>query len=297
MSPPRPLAIYAVVLHFRHWPLTARTIDALLAQSYPLAGVVVVDNDSGPEFVKTLRQELTPAVQLISLPTNAGYAAGMNAGLRHVAERCDAVLLLTHECVLAPDALAHLADRMTTSPRLGADGPLLGFLDQPDRVFSGGGLCDSRTWDLSHRTVPAAMDEWVDREPLVSDWLDGACVLLRTAAWRRVGPLREHYFLYFEEAEYMHRLRRAGWDIECVPSARAWQQPGGMALDVFVRNRLRFVRDTAPLWIQGREILRVMVRLTRAQLGHARHADRMGSPLGSEWRGLLDFLIGRTGRP
>lgn len=44
---------------------------------------------------------------------------------------------------------------------------------------------------------------------------------------REIGPMDEGYFLYFEDAEYALRARRAGWRVIYAPDARAVHFRGG----------------------------------------------------------------------
>ena len=44
---------------------------------------------------------------------------------------------------------------------------------------------------------------------------------------RQIGPMDEGFFLYFEDAEYSLRARRAGWGLRYVPQARAVHHRGG----------------------------------------------------------------------
>jgi N-acetylglucosaminyl-diphospho-decaprenol L-rhamnosyltransferase len=59
------------------------------------------------------------------------------------------------------------------------------------------------------------------------EWASFACILLRGAMVSEIGPMDEGYFLYFEDAEYCLRARRAGWRIAPVPEARIVHFRGG----------------------------------------------------------------------
>ena len=52
-------------------------------------------------------------------------------------------------------------------------------------------------------------------------------LLLSGAMVRALGPMDEGYFLYFEDAEYCWRARKAGWRILPVLAARAVHHRGG----------------------------------------------------------------------
>ena len=85
--------------------------------------------------------------------------------------------------------------------------------------------------------------------PLEVDWVSGACLLVRRAAYERVGSLDERFFLFWEDADWCRRFRGAGWKVYYLPAAvgthdvgvsRA-QRPIRSALD-FHRSAYRFYR-------------------------------------------------------
>jgi GT2 family glycosyltransferase len=251
------MKIGAVVLHYRFWPEIRSTLQGILSQTRPPARVVVVDNGSSDGSTIHLRRNF-PRIEVIEAETNLGYGAGMNLGMAHLLERgMDAILLLTHECRLAPDALEALGGRLEDEPRVGAVGPLLAYRSKPSFVFSAGGEIDRRVWRPRHFHEPQLVVEWAGRPPRAAEWLDGAAVLLRSDAVREAGMLDEDYFLYFEDTEYLLKLRRLGWLVECIPAAVAWQEPGNRPTYLWLRNRLRFLARTAP----KRHLLRELTRL------------------------------------
>ena len=49
------------------------------------------------------------------------------------------------------------------------------------------------------------------------------------AAWERVGPLDERYFIYAEDADWSLRARAAGFRLLFVPTARLWHRVSASA--------------------------------------------------------------------
>ncbi|MDX6227815.1 MAG: N-acetylglucosaminyl-diphospho-decaprenol L-rhamnosyltransferase [Frankiales bacterium] len=216
------MRIAVVVVHFRFWPGIAACLDAVLDQSLLPETVVVVDDASGDGSVAAIRVGY-PDVSVLEQSVNAGYAAAVNAGIASCGE-ADAVLVLSHETVLAPDALQHLASTLA-DPRVAVAGPVLELLDDPSRLWSaGGGLGRRSGLPYHHQHGPGAD---VDGGP-VRDvaWLDGAAFLVDRHAWAGVGGLDESYYLYVEEVDFMQRLVTAGWSVRVNPAARARQRPG-----------------------------------------------------------------------
>jgi GT2 family glycosyltransferase len=231
---------------------------------------------------------------VIEAGANLGYGAGMNLGMTHLLNQgMDAILLLTHECRLAPDALDALVRRLEEEPRVGAVGPLLGYRSRPTMVFSAGGEIDRRIWRPRHLHDPQLLAEWVGRPPRKAEWLDGAAVMLRSEAVREAGMLDESYFLYFEETEYLFVMGRRGWSVECVPAAVAWQEPGTRPAYLWLRNRLRFLARTAP----KRHVLREASRLAASVVRNSflPSGDATPTEIRDRRRALLHFLARRWG--
>lgn len=300
------LVVAAIVLHYRNWPGISGCLRALSAQDRHPDRVLVVDNRSDDGSVAHIRREF-PEVEVLERPDNGGYSSGMNAGIRHLianGARPDAVLLLTHDCHLASDALSHLAARMGSRPGLGVAGPLLSLHESPAVVYLAGGAIDPRTWDIAHPCNPGPADAglglaagWHGRPPHEVTWLDGACTLLRISAWEAVGPLDERYFLYYEDTDYGIRLGTAGWSVECVPAARAWHshaKASTMVSYLATRNQLLFASRHAPATVKARLVLRHLYKAGRELAsGDLERAKRGVSSLA----GLVDFGLGRAGVP
>jgi GT2 family glycosyltransferase len=287
------LKVGAVVLHYRFWPEVGSTLRALIKQTQPPERIVIVDNWSNDGSIESMK-EAFPELEVLESPANLGYGAGMNLGMKLALDwGMDAVLLLTHECRLAPDALEALALRMKREPRVGVVGPLLAYRSEPGVVFSAGGEIDRANWRPRHFHEPRPLAEWAGRPPRKAQWLDGAALLLRSDAVREVGMLDEKYFLYFEEAEYLLKLGRLGWSVECVPAAVAWQEPGDRPTYLWLRNRLRFLARAAP----KRHVLRESSRLAASVIRNSvsPNAAIPAAELRDRRRALAHFLMRRWG--
>lgn len=157
-------------------------------------------------------------VELLRLPGNGGYAAGMNAGVRELLERgCDRVLLLNSDAVLAPGALWRLADALS-DPRVAAVCPRV-RREADGRVESEGATFADRIGRprlLGHGAAFEAREG--QRE---ADSLSGAAWMIRADAWRAVGPLDEGFFFGFEETDWCLRARRRGYGVAVVLGAVA----------------------------------------------------------------------------
>lgn len=280
-----------VILHYRNWPQVRETLDAVLAQ-VDGASVVVVDNnsaDGSPELIAASYSE----VQVVRAPTNGGYASGMNLGVRAHRE-VDALLLLTHECLLARGAVAALLERLAACDDVGIVGPLLGWRSRPDVVWSGGGGFGRRTGRTFHRQDPLRLADWVD-DPVDVPWVDGAAMLVRRSVFQQVGGFDEGYFMYDEEVDLALRVRRQGWRVECVPAAVGWQEPGMAPPYLATRNRIRLLaRNRGMRRHLPFALADTTVSIARGLMPPASTTARREAAL--RLAGLRDALLGRLDR-
>ena len=92
-----------------NWNRRQDTLDCLAALqamdgSVALRRLLLVDNGSEDGTVAAVR-DAHPRVEVLALPDNRGYAAGMNAGIRHaLAAGADWTLLVNNDAVAAPGA-------------------------------------------------------------------------------------------------------------------------------------------------------------------------------------------------
>ncbi|WP_329089248.1 MULTISPECIES: glycosyltransferase [unclassified Streptosporangium] len=203
-----------------------RSLDAALAGAGP-ARVVVVDNASADDTVERVR-EVAPEAEVIQTGRNAGFAAGVNAGIA-AADGCD-VLVLNPDIRLAPGSVLLLRQALAlpgtgiAAPRLtGETGKLhLSLRRRPTvpRAFGEallGGHRAGRIPALGELVVdPAAYGR-----PQTADWVSGAAWMVSRACLDALDPLDERYFLYSEETEYMLRAGEAGFAVRYEPRAVA----------------------------------------------------------------------------
>lgn len=286
------MKVGVVVVHYRQPESLVEVLRAVAGQDLTPAATVVVDNsgdyEPAAEDVRGLRgfTHLRPA-------TNDGYAAAVNAGVAALPPDVEAVLVLTHETILQADTLSGLVDALTADRSLGAVGPLIAYRSRPQQVFSAGGHLRPFTWDTDHVGEGDPLELWLGGPTRYRAWMDGSVILFRAEALQAVGPLREEYFLYFEELDWCIRANRAGWRTGTVLGVLAWQEPGGFTLYLKLRNGLYMRRRLGGNALALRWVLRRLAAFTRdALLRGASVADAREVA-----RGIRDGLRSTMGPP
>ncbi|MGB8861774.1 MAG: glycosyltransferase family 2 protein [Ilumatobacteraceae bacterium] len=214
--------------------------------------VVAVDNLSTDASVARLR---AAGIEVIEMGCNAGYAAGINVGLRRMSD-ARAVLVLNPDIEMAPNCVETMLG-VLQDERVGIVIPqtrdLEGNLSSSQRrdpsfwralgaaVFGGSHV--SRWPRLSEFVA----DENAYLHPVDVDWGVGAVMLISRACLDQVGEWDESFFLYSEETDYCQRARRAGFRVRYEPSAIVRHEGGGgvsqpTLRSMMVVNKVRLYR-------------------------------------------------------
>jgi GT2 family glycosyltransferase len=223
-------------------PFDVRRASVQDGRACPPAEVIVVDNASDDGSAVLVRQRF-PWVRLIPNASNVGFAVACNQAMRLAGGRY--VVLLNPDAEVEPNALTTLLAFMEAHPEAGATGPML--------VDAGGAAQTScspaptlgrELWRLFHLDAvwPRAsyrMHAWPSDRPREVDVAQGACLMLRRAALDQVGLLDEQFFIYSEEVDLCQRLRRQGWRVYWVPSARVLHHGGQSTRQVAAAMFLR----------------------------------------------------------
>jgi GT2 family glycosyltransferase len=217
------------------------TLSHLLKSTMPPVEVVVVDN-AGDDDATAEAVGACAAARIVHAPRNGGFGAGMNLGASKLSVDSEAILFLTHECRLAPSAIAHLYASLCTSTSIGAVGPVLGRLSQADTIWSAGGSFTRTRRRPSHLRADESLEESMPAGDKDVAWLDGAALLVRRSAFAEVDGFREDYFLYWEDIDLCHQLRALGWRVLVSGQALAWQEPSMASPYLDARNSLMFRR-------------------------------------------------------
>ena len=176
----------------------------------PGAEVLVVDNASADGSAEMVRDEFPRAI-LFESPVNLGFAAANNVGL--AACRGDAVVLLNSDTIVEDDSLQRCASWLVENPNVGALSPgLIGVDGRPQRCLYRFPSAKGRLRSALRLPEP--------REEDGEGWLAGTALMVRREALESIGGrLDDHFFMYWEDADFSSRLREAGWRLATLPDA------------------------------------------------------------------------------
>jgi N-acetylglucosaminyl-diphospho-decaprenol L-rhamnosyltransferase len=226
-----------------------------------ISDVVVVDNASRHASANEIG-DVGGGVRLLRPGTNLGYGAGVNRGV--AASVAPFILIANPDLLVHAGAVKELLDALDSDPLLAAVGPRTLRPDGsrypsarrfPSAVDALGHAVLARLNPENRFSKNYRLDSLDLEVPTSVDWISGACMLVRRAAFEEVGGFDESYFMYAEDMDLCWRLRVAGWQIAFVPAAIVTHQQGTSTssrpyrmLIAHHRSALRFEARTSSGW-------------------------------------------------
>lgn len=220
--------IAIVILNWNGRDMMRRFLPSVVAHSGHEAEVIVADNGSTDGSCEMLCEEF-PAVRLIRLAENYGFAEGYNRALAGL--EAEYYLLLNSDVEVPEGWLAPMLEYMDAHPDTAACAPILRSQREPEffeYAGAAGGMmdrygypyCRGRLFDTVERDA-GQYDEIV---PLL--WATGAALMVRRTDWEASGGLDGRFFAHMEEVDLCWRLRCRSRMIVCVPQSKAYHVGG-----------------------------------------------------------------------
>ncbi|MDP9224127.1 MAG: glycosyltransferase [Actinomycetota bacterium] len=253
--------VWAVVITHRD---VDRAVRCACSLGLPVDRVIIVANLPPPAGG-------TEPWTTVSPPTPQGYAANINLGVAQAPAGTRWLLLLNDDVVFEPQTLERLLTAACSERTVAAITPALYGVDRRPQVVAfrhptmaseiAGVLSGPEFLRRALRKGDSVMPS--ERGVTIEDWVLGAAVVVRAAAFAAVGGFDERYFMYSEDTQFGLDLQRAGWRSAVLHDAWAlhvgavstndpqWGEMLGASRRRYLRNnwsRLRFAALCA-LWL------------------------------------------------
>ena len=229
----KPVAV--IILNWNGAALLRRYLPSVIANTNStIADVIVADNGSTDESVKVLKEEF-PEVKTLLFSENWGFADGYN---KCVAQTAYKYTVLLNSDVRTPEGwLEPLYEYMEAHSDVGAVQPKLlkDFgPDDPRQVFeyagAAGGYIDKHGYPYCRGRIFGTVEEdhgQYDGEVTDIFWATGACFMVRSEVYLKVGGLDKDFFAHMEEIDLCWRLLNAGYRNCYIPQSRVYHLGGG----------------------------------------------------------------------
>jgi len=296
--------VYVVILSYKENEDTLELLNSLrrINKDGFALNTLIVDNFPQDPIRLDVKDYEDLSLEIIYNNRNLGFAAGNNVGISHALQKgADFVIILNNDTLVDKNFASELVKIAEKDEKIGIVVPKIffakGFEFHKDRykeedlgkvLWYAGGQIDWKNIIGNHR----GLDE-VDRgqfdEDVETQMATGCCFLVKKEIFEKVGLYDKRYFLYFEDADFSERAKRAGFKIFYNPKSIVWHknaQSAGVGSDLQTyfqtRNRLLFGLTYAPIRAKL-----ALIRESLSLLISGRHWQR---------RGIIDFYLGKFGK-
>ena len=200
-----------------------------LQQSKSEADLIIADNASTDGSIEAFSDN--PKIKWIQLDRNYGFTGGYNRAF----EKLDGYkyyVLINSDIEVTDGWLDTLTDFMENHPQVSACQPkILSYANKNQFEYAGasGGFIDKWGFPLCRGRILSCVEEDKSQydNPQRCFWASGACMVVRSDIYRKLGGLEEEFFAHMEEIDFCWRAALAGGEIWCVPQSKVYHVGGG----------------------------------------------------------------------
>lgn len=220
-----------IIVNYKTPALLKLCIKSILSSSitekpYEL---IVIDSATQEESEELIRFDF-PDIVFLPFEENIGYAKAVNAGIKIA--KGDPILILNPDIIATKDSIRKMVEFIENNPRVGILAPqLINFngtrQDSCFRFYKPSTILYRRTF-LKH--LPLAkknlneflVKDYDHKAPRRVDWIMGSAMMISRTALKKVGPMDERFFMYFEDVDWCRRFWQTGFKVIYFPYAKMY---------------------------------------------------------------------------
>jgi len=262
--------IFVVIPNWNGLDFIRPCLDSLQKQSLkPM--IIVVDNGSTDGSWELIEKDY-PAVTLIKLPTNTGFAGGVNTGIkRALKENAEDIILFNNDAVADKDFVERLVQAASNNPECGIVTCKFMRLDKKHLDSTGDFYS---VWGLPSPRGRNEVDSGQYDNDVNVFGASGGASLYKAELFNDIGIFDEDFFAYFEDVDISFRAQLAGWKVLFEPKAKAYHHVsatssrlGDFARYHSAKNFLLLYAKNMPLKLYLKYLPLYTVQLLRMMLG------------------------------
>jgi GT2 family glycosyltransferase len=222
-------SVAIVILNWNGQAYLQQFLPSVCATQYPHFTIVVADNASTDNSVSFLKAHY-PAISIIKLEKNNGFAGGYNLALQQV--KSDYFVLLNSDVEVTPEWLLPMVELAESNKSIAACQPkLLSYHQKNKFEYAGGsgGWIDKFGYPFSKgRVFDHCEDDngqYNKAEPIF--WASGAALFIRSSVFNQLSGFDDYFFAHQEEIDLCWRIQLAGYTIFSCPQAVVYHVGGG----------------------------------------------------------------------
>lgn len=221
--------VSVVILNWNGISLLQEFIPTLVKFNSCNYQICVIDNGSTDESVQWLQDNYPNEVKLIILNENYGFAKGYNEGLKLI--DADYYILLNSDVAVSDKWCEPLIDFLENNIDYAAIQPKILSLKNPEYfeyAGAGGGYLDKWGYPFCRGRIFNTIEKDKGQYDDIADifWASGACFVIRSGIFNKLGGFDETFFAHMEEIDLCWRIKNLGYKLACVPQGKIYHLGG-----------------------------------------------------------------------
>jgi GT2 family glycosyltransferase len=203
--------IAIIIINWNQFELTKACINSIKRCNYKNYKIILVDNGSNDKSGTKLK-EIFPEIIYIQNEKNEGFTRANNTAIKYaLIQKFDYLMLLNNDTEVDVNFIDFMLETFKKDKKIGAVQPLILFWDNKDIVWNYGGKFEK----ISGRVV--TLNRGLEISGIVkseyTDWISGCCFMIKNEVIKKVGTLDDYFFVYYEDADWSIRIKKAGYKL------------------------------------------------------------------------------------
>jgi len=209
---------YFVIVNYNSGSNIIDCINSILMSKNIHPHIIIVDNASRDNSLEECKIQFSNVTYIYNTH-NIGFGAGANIGARFALERNAATITFCNPDAIIAKTCAHTIISAITSHEADIISPII-YKDRSSHIwFSGGRISFFRM-----RTTHTQILSQTAQELINTDYITGCVMTVSAQVFKKIGLFDEHFFLYYEDADFSVRARNAGYILKVASQAKAWHK-------------------------------------------------------------------------
>ena len=199
-----------ITVNYNQPELTELLLDSIFnTNTYFALEIIVVDNGSKIDPLPLWKRKY-PAVNFIASDKNLGFAGGNNLGMKEATG--DYFFFVNNDTEFTEDLVDKLVETLDTHPEVGIVSPKIRYHAEPF-TLQYAGFTPMNYYTGRNICIGNGEKDTGQYDNLTGEtgYPHGAAMMVRKEALKKVGPMPELFFLYYEEMDWCEQIRRAGF--------------------------------------------------------------------------------------
>lgn len=222
-------SVAIVILNWNGKHHLQQFLPSVVKTTYANLQIIVADNASTDDSIQYLQANY-PAIKLLVLEKNYGFAKGYNEALKQV--NADYFVLLNSDVEVTPNWLEPIIELLEQDATHAACQPkILAYKNKSlfEYAGAGGGWLDAFGYPFARGRIFDICEEDKGQFNTTEKifWATGAAMVIRSAVFQQLNGFDEYFFAHQEEIDLCWRIQLEGYAVFSCPPSVVYHVGGG----------------------------------------------------------------------